>query len=108
MLLKNLDNMKPTGLVPGFNVRFIHAERTSLAYWDIAEGAVLSEHKHPHEQVANMLSGRFEMTVAGKTHILEQGDILVIPPDVPHSGKALTQCRMLDVFCPVREDYLHL
>lgn len=108
MLLKNLDNINPTELATGFNVRFIHAKRASLAYWDITKGAVLSEHAHPHEQIANMLEGRFEMVVDGKTQILEQGDILVIPPDVPHSGQALTDCRILDVFCPVREDYLHL
>lgn len=108
MLLKNLANINPTELAPGFNVRFIHAERATLAYWDITSGAALPEHDHPHEQIANMLAGRFEMIVNGETTILEQGDILVIPPNVPHSGRALTDCRILDVFCPVREDYRHL
>ena len=47
----------------------------------------------------------FELTVGAKTRVLEAGDVWVIPGDVAHSGKALTACRVLDVFHPVREDY---
>jgi quercetin dioxygenase-like cupin family protein len=55
--------------------------------------------------VTNLLEGRFEMVVGGERMLLEAGQAVVIPSNVPHSGKALTNCRILDVFSPVREDF---
>jgi quercetin dioxygenase-like cupin family protein len=91
--------------VPGFRVVFVHSAHMTLAYWDVEEGATLPEHSHPHEQVANVLEGRFELTVAGETRVLDAGTVAVIPSEVPHSGRAVTRCRLLDAFHPVREDY---
>jgi len=39
-------------LIPGFNVRFVHSENMTFAFWDIKAGSLLPEHAHPHEQVA--------------------------------------------------------
>jgi quercetin dioxygenase-like cupin family protein len=83
----------------------IHTDAMTLAYVDVDEGADLPEHAHVHEQVLNMLEGRFELTVEGNPHILEAGDVFAIPSNAPHSGRALTKCRILDVFHPVREDF---
>jgi quercetin dioxygenase-like cupin family protein len=66
---------------------------------------LLPEHSHPHEQITNILSGEFELTVDGEPIRLHAGDYLVIAPDAVHSGRSITDCRILDVFCPVREDY---
>jgi len=52
-----------------------------------------------------VLEGTLELVVGGQTHRLDPGQTYVIPPDVPHSGRALSRCRVLDVFAPVREDY---
>ena len=82
-----------------------HNERMTIVYWNIEEGAEVPEHSHENEQVVNMLSGKYELTVDGDPHVLEPGCVVVIPPDVPHSGKALSDCVLLDAFCPVREDY---
>ncbi len=91
--------------IPGFHGKMIHTERMTLAFWEIEAGANLPEHSHPHEQVANVLEGRFELTIHGETHVLEPGMVAVIPSDAVHSGRAITSCRILDVFQPVREDY---
>ena len=77
----------------------------TFAYWEIEADAPLPEHSHPHEQVANLLEGEFELTIDGRTERVQAGAVAVIPPNVPHSGRALTACRILDVFSPVREDY---
>ncbi len=77
----------------------------NLFYWDVDPGAELLEHSHPHEQIANVLEGRFELTVDGEPRVLEPGMVAVIPGGLPHSGKALTSCRLLDAFHPAREDY---
>ncbi len=63
------------------------------------------EHQHPHEQTVNVLEGTLDLVVAGEPIVLTAGQSYVIPPDVPHAGRARTACRVLDVFAPVREDY---
>lgn len=92
-------------MVPGFHARFIHSPSMTFAYWDIEAGSSLPDHAHEHEQVLNLLEGRFEVTVDGEKEVLEPGSIVVLPSQIPHSGKAITNCRILDVFHPVREDY---
>ena len=92
-------------IVNGFHGRFIHSESMTFAYWNIEKGCDLPEHHHEHEQVVNMLEGEFELVLDGVPHRLAEGDVLVIPRDVPHSGTAISDCRILDVFQPCRDDY---
>ncbi|MBC7651963.1 MAG: cupin domain-containing protein, partial [Deinococcales bacterium] len=63
-------------------------------------------HSHPHEQVSQVIEGKFQLTLNGEVRVLESGDIAVIPSNTQHSGLAITNCKLLDVFNPVREDYL--
>jgi quercetin dioxygenase-like cupin family protein len=89
----------------GFTAQMFHTETMTLAYVDVEAGAELPEHSHLHEQVSNMLEGEFEFILGGERMLLRAGDCLVIPSNVPHSGRAFTHCRILDVFQPVREDF---
>ena len=98
----NLNEMPGIPMLPGAKARFIHSQNMSLVYWDFEAGAGMTEHAHPHEQILNLLEGSFELNVGGQTLRLDSGSVLIIPP---HSGKALTACRALDVFYPVREDF---
>jgi quercetin dioxygenase-like cupin family protein len=104
-MLIHLDNLTEREVVPGYKGKFVHSKNMTLAYWNITAGAPLPEHSHYHEQVVNVLEGTLELTVKGETHVLTPGSVVVIPPDVPHSGKAQTHCKVIDVFYPVREDY---
>jgi len=105
MTFLSLKDIEEKEIVPGYRAKFVHSENMTLGYWDVDQGAELPEHSHPHEQIANVLEGRFELTVDGEPRILEPGMVAVIPGGVPHSGKALTPCRLMDVFHPQREDY---
>lgn len=91
--------------IPGFKVHFVHSEKMTFAHWTIEAGALLPEHSHPHEQVANVIVGEFELTINGETKRLRPGAVGIIPSNAIHSGKAITACRVIDAFCPVREDY---
>jgi quercetin dioxygenase-like cupin family protein len=93
-------------VIPGFHGRFAHSSRMTFVLWEIDAGAVLPEHDHPHEQVAQVLDGQFEITIEGVTRLLGAGQMGVVLPNQRHSGRAITACRILDIFAPVREDYL--
>ena len=92
-------------VIKGFNARFVHTENLTLGYWDAAEGAILPMHSHFHEQITTVIEGKFELTVGQETKVYEAGLVAVIPPHVMHGGKALTDCKLFDIFSPVREDY---
>ena len=92
-------------IFPGFKGKMIHSENMTIAHWNIDEGRVLPEHSHFHEQIINMQEGELEMTIGGENMVLKAGDIFVIPGNVVHSGKALTNVKVMDIFSPVREDY---
>lgn len=101
----SVDTLEPREIVPGFLGRMIHTDSMTLAYWTIEGGSKLPTHHHVHEQVVNVLKGEFELTLDGVAHHLKPGDVLVIESNVPHSGRALSDCRILDVFQPARDDY---
>ena len=77
----------------------------TLAYWDVKKGAQVPEHAHHHEQMMQVLEGRFEFTLEGLCKEYGVGEIVVIPPNHKHSARALTDCKIMDIFSPVREDY---
>ncbi|MCW3462209.1 cupin domain-containing protein [Chitinophaga nivalis] len=91
--------------IPGFQGRFVHGEKSTLAFWEIAAGAVSPLHQHPHEQITYVTEGSFEMELDGEKHLLQQHDVLVIPPHALHGGRAVTACKLIDSFSPARDDY---
>jgi len=105
MVYLDLMDIEEREIVPGYRAKFVHSENMTLAYWDVDPGAELPEHSHPHQQIANVLEGKFELTVDGESRILEPGMVAVIPSGVPHGGKAITSCKLVDAFYPCRDDY---
>ena len=89
----------------GFKVRFVHSANMTFAHWTIEAGAILPQHSHPHEQVASVLEGEFEITINGETRVLGPSSVAIIPSNAVHSGRAITNCRIIDAFYPIREDY---
>jgi len=53
----------------------------------------------------HVMEGEFQFTLEGDTKVYHPGDIVIIPPNKLHSGKALTNCKLMDIFCPTREEY---
>jgi quercetin dioxygenase-like cupin family protein len=104
-MIHNLNEIPSKEVFPGFVGRFIHSDNMTFAYWEIKKGSSLPEHSHVHEQVVNMLEGEFEITLNGEANPLTAGMVLPIPSHAKHAGRAITDCKILDVFYPVREDY---
>ncbi|MEI8060208.1 MAG: cupin domain-containing protein [Ferruginibacter sp.] len=103
--LQDLNTIPNKEMFPGYTGRFIHTENMTFAFWEVKAGSRVPEHSHIHEQVAHIIEGTFELTVDGNPLLLEPGKVAVIPSNVKHSGLAITDCVLIDVFSPVREDY---
>ena len=85
-----LSDIPPFEISRGFSARFIHTETMTIAFVDVDAGADLPQHAHINEQVTNVLEGEFEFNLDGRTMLLGPGQSVVIPSNVPHSGKAVT------------------
>ncbi len=97
-------DLEPRKLLPGTEVQLVHSETMTLASWLFEPGIDLPEHSHPHEQISTVIEGLFELTIDGETLAMKAGDVAVIPSGAVHSGRSITQCRVIDAFHPVRED----
>jgi quercetin dioxygenase-like cupin family protein len=100
-----LDRLPVREIFPGLRARLIHSDRVTHSWVDVAAGAAFPEHQHPHEQIVTVLEGELELVIDGATHRLKPGVVFVIPPNVPHSGRGITACKVLDAFAPIRDDY---
>jgi len=92
-------------IIKGYTGRFLHMETFTIAFWNVKAGAEILEHSHPHEQTTQVTEGKFEMTIDGVSKIYTPGTIVRIPSFIKHGGRAITACKLTDVFCPVREEY---
>ena len=100
-----LEEIKPTEVIKGYKGKFIHTGNMTMAFWEVEAGATIPVHHHVHEQICQVLEGMFELTVDGERRVYEPGGVVVIPSNVPHGGVAITDCKLMDMFSPVREDY---
>ncbi|MBI1342623.1 MAG: cupin domain-containing protein [Terrimonas sp.] len=92
--------------IPGYFGRFIHSRNMTMAFWEVKAGSPIPEHRHVQEQIMTVTDGLFELVVEGQRHMMKAGDVCIIPSNVLHGGKAISNCRIVDVFNPVREDYV--
>jgi quercetin dioxygenase-like cupin family protein len=78
-----------------------------LARIFLRRGAVVPRHSHRNEQITYVLEGALEFTLDdGEVMVVRAGELLVIPPDVPHQAVALEDTLDLDVFAPPRADWI--
>ena len=96
-------------LAPGVRIRAPYGENLMISLLEMDEGAVVPLHHHPHEQGGIMLEGRVELTIGDVTRTVEKDAAYLIPPNVPHRAVAVDgPAVVLDIFSPVREDYVEL
>ena len=84
----------------------IHSDTMTLARIDLKKGALVPEHSHHNEQISMVERGAVRFVLAGVEKIVKPGDILQIPPNVPHSAEALEDSVAVDLFSPRREDWI--
>ena len=100
-----LSELPKLEIAEGIRGHAVTAENVTVFHAELDAGALLPAHNHVHEQVVNVIEGELELVVDGVTHHLVPGTAMVLPSNVVHSGRAVTKCRVVDVFQPVREDF---
>lgn len=84
----------------------VHGEKTLMGQFKIAKGSAIPAHSHPHEQTGIMISGKMRFIVDGEVMDVETGDSWCLPGGLEHSAEALEDSIVIEVFSPVREDFL--
>jgi quercetin dioxygenase-like cupin family protein len=84
----------------------VHGEKTLMGRFKLAKGAQIPPHKHPHEQTGLMISGKLLFTIDKKEIVVEAGDSWCIPGESEHSVIATEDSIVVEIFSPVRVDYL--
>ena len=94
--------------MPGVEYKTLaHGEKTLLAEFKLAAGTLIPNHSHKHEQTGFLISGKMQFEIAGEIHEAEAGDSWNIAGHVEHGVRVWDDCQVIEVFSPVREDYLH-
>ena len=83
-----------------------HGTDLMIVRVEFKANAVGALHHHPHRQATYVASGRFDVNVGSETSQLVAGDCFYAPTDVPHGVRALEDGALIDVFTPIREDFL--
>ena len=87
--------------------QFVTGSQAMLSRIVLSKGCIVPTHSHPNEQIAFVLQGslRFELG-DGATHLVNTGEILVIPGHLSHTVVALEDTINLDIFAPPRQDWI--
>ena len=94
-------------LLPGIRQKTrVHGEKTLLAEFVLDRGGTLPVHAHPYEQTGYLIQGRLRLRIGDREFDARAGDAWCIPANVEHGAHALEDAVAVEVFSPVREDYL--
>jgi quercetin dioxygenase-like cupin family protein len=104
-MLLDYPNMVKYKVWNGISGPIFHSDKMTIAHLEIEAGTELPMHQHYHEQWSNLIEGEFEFIINGEVYSLKPGMSVHMPPDVPHSGRAITNCKIIDCFHPVRQDW---
>lgn len=106
-MLSKRDNAGYRNPLAGIRVKtLVHGQKTLMTEFRLERGAVLPRHTHPHEQTGYLASGRLNLFLGGEEHEVGPGDSWCIPGNVEHGADVLEDSVAVEVFSPVRDDYL--
>ncbi len=106
-MFRKKDTGESRQLLEGIDLTtLVHGEKTLMGQFKIARGSSIPAHSHPHEQTGIMISGKLRFNVDGEIVDVEPGDSWCLAGGIEHSAEALEDSIIIEVFSPVREDYL--
>ena len=105
----DLDKLEYKNIFDGVKARLAYGEKIMMSFVNIEPGIVIPEHSHPHEQMGMLLEGEAEFIIGGEKKLVKQGEAYLIPSNVKHQVTTFKKPVLaLDIFSPIREDYISL
>ena len=101
------DKVEVEVLTPLFERQLIVGQDVMLARILLRQGCIVPWHSHVNEQVSSTLTGALKFWIDGKEIVVRAGEVLTIPPNMPHKAEALEDTVAIDVFTPPRADWLN-
>jgi len=104
------DNEKGEEIAPGVFRKIAYLKEMMVATIEFT-GEPMDQpeipHSHPHEQISYVAEGSLYVFIDGEKQLLKEGDLFLVPSNVPHSIQTLTEkVKLVDMFTPLREDFL--
>ena len=106
MKLHNWKQVNEEQLNPMATRQMIHGSTITIARLRTRKGSIVPTHSHVNEQITTMEQGAMLFVTPTEKIVVRAGESLVIPPNVPHSVESLEDCVAIDIFSPVREDWV--
>jgi len=106
MLLCDWDEIKEEALTPLLTRKYISGEHMTLAKFFLKKGCIVQSHSHANEQLSTVLDGKMVFTIDGQKIVARSGHTVCIPPFSTHGVEALEDTTMLEVFSPIRKDWI--
>jgi len=86
----------------------LHGEKMMMTLNATLPGNTVPIHTHPHDQIGMVYAGKAILRIGNEERVVEEGDFYCIPENTPHGDTCIGEKAfvMLDIFCPVREDFI--
>jgi quercetin dioxygenase-like cupin family protein len=91
--------------LPGWRGRLFNSPSLTFGHWDFSAGSSIHEHFHPQEEVWEILEGGLEITIDGVAQVAEPGMVAIVPANVRHSVKALSDGKAIVIDYPLRTGF---
>ena len=105
MPVVDTNNLKVIERLPGWRGRYFHTAHMTFAHYDFSRGAAIHEHFHHEEEVYEVIEGELEVTIDGVAQMAKPGFVAIVPSNVRHSVRAITDGRLIVIDHPARPDF---
>jgi quercetin dioxygenase-like cupin family protein len=100
------EDLPNEAITPSIGRRYITGDRVTIARFELKAGGVVPRHAHTNEQVSSVLSGALRFVFNDSEIVARAGDVVRIPGETPHEVAVLEDTIVIDVFSPIRQDWL--
>ena len=104
MALVDTSMLRVIERLPGWRARIFNSASMTFAHYEFDAGSTIHQHHHEQEEVWNVIEGELEITVGGVAQVARPGVVAIVPPNTPHSVRALSDGRAIIVDHPLRFD----
>jgi unsaturated pyranuronate lyase len=99
-------NIPAEQINPSISRQFITGDRVTVARFELKRGGIVPAHAHENEQVSFVIDGALKFKIDDREVVVRGGEVLQIPGSVPHEVEVLEDTLVVDVFSPIRQDWI--